>query len=96
MTEDRLSLVDLPDPKDRESVIEFARSFRGYQVFGSFRACADAAMAQRRETLTDIRNELFFAYRAGNHAGESDCTIALYRELLPYFKRLIEDGTNHT
>ncbi|WP_422377748.1 hypothetical protein [Roseibium sp.] len=89
-----MSLSDLPDPEDREAVIAFARSFRGYQVFGSFRACADAAFARRRETLADIRNELFFEQRSGNHAGGSQSTIALYQELLPYFRQFLSDDAD--
>jgi len=96
MSEERLSLTDLPDPDNRDAVFQFARSFKGYQVFGSFRACADAAEAKRRETLADIRNELFFEYRFCNHTGEFESILDLYRELLPHFRRLMREDAAPT
>ena len=77
-------LRDLPPLGDGEAIIRFAASFNGYEHFGSLHACADAAHEKRRETLVDLRNELFFAYRAGNHCGD-DRVIATYAELHPYF-----------
>ena len=77
----------LPDPGDRKAIVEFAGSFNGYEHFGSFAACANAAKAQKRETLIDLRNELFFAYRASNHTGDPQVLTNAYKELLPYFER---------
>ncbi|MEM9937955.1 MAG: hypothetical protein AAF768_03835 [Pseudomonadota bacterium] len=83
-----LHITDLPDPTDRQAIVLFAASFRGYEHFGSFEACAEDAKRQRRETLIDLRNELFFSYRASNHRGD-DGIIFTYRELLPHFRRLL-------
>jgi hypothetical protein len=82
----------LPSPDDREAIVAFAASFDGYAVHGSFGACADAAKAARRETLGDLRNELFFAYRAGNHLGDSEVLSSKYAELLPHFERLLGEA----
>lgn len=79
----------LPDPGDRRAIVEFARSFNGYEHFGSFAACANTAKAKKRETLIDLRNELFFAYRASNHTGDPKVLTSAYEELLPYFKRYL-------
>lgn len=91
MSNEPLQLRDLPDPDDRESIREFAATFRGYKHFGSFEAGATEAEAQKRETLIDLRNELFFAYRASNHLGDSDFMISTYRNLLPHFRRLLQE-----
>ena len=83
--------LTLPDPTSRESIREFAATFNGYEYFGSFAACADAAKTRRREKLIDLRNELFFAYRADNHTGDYAVLMAAYDELRPHFERLIND-----
>ena len=85
--------LTLPRPDDRQAIVAFAASFDGYEVHGSFAACADAAKAKRRETLEDLRNELFFAYRVGNHHGDSAAILSVYAELLPYFERMLAEGT---
>lgn len=74
----------MPDLADRDAVAQFALFFNGYDHFGSFAAAADAALAKRRETLTDLRNELFMAFRGSNHRGD-DAFVDVYRELLPLF-----------
>jgi hypothetical protein len=79
----------LPRPGDREAIVAFAASFNGYAAHGSFAACADSANAEHRETLDDLRNELFFAYRAGNHLGDPEVLSSKYAELLPHFERLL-------
>jgi hypothetical protein len=84
-----MNISDLPDPNDRDAVVKFARSFDGYTHFGSFEACARAAQEQRRETLTDLQNELFFSHRASVHLGWRDSVLETYRELLPMFRRLL-------
>lgn len=81
--------LTLPDPTSRESIREFAARFNGYEYFGSYAACADAAKAKKRETLIDLRNELFFAYRAANHTGDYEILAAAYKDLRPHFERLI-------
>lgn len=83
-----MKIEDLPDANDRAAVAEFSRSFNGYKHFGSFQAAADAANGQRRETLEDLRNELFMASRGSHHRGDDEF-LDTYRELLPFFERLL-------
>ncbi len=85
-----LSKRDLPKVGDRNAIREFAASFNGYQHFGSFKACAEAAKAMRRETLLDLRNELFLSYRASNHVGD-DGFVNAYAELYPLFLRALRN-----
>lgn len=84
-----ISLNDLPSPTDSDGIKSFARTFNGYEHFGSFETCAQEAKLQKRDTFDSIRNELFFAYRAGNHTGDHNIVVAAYVELLPIFKKLI-------
>ncbi|MEL7529622.1 MAG: hypothetical protein AAFN16_27945 [Pseudomonadota bacterium] len=86
-----LQLGDLPDPDDYEAVKLFARSFNGYSHFGSFKRASEEAKAKRRVTLVDLRNELFMAYRTGNHTGDHKITLKVYSVLHPHFQRLLED-----
>ena len=80
--------IMLPPQDDPQAIFAFAMSFNGYEAFGSFEACAAAAKARRRETLEDLRNELFFACRASRHMGD-DGYVALYAELRPLFERML-------
>lgn len=84
-----ITLEDLPDVDDRAGIVSFARSFVGYEYYGSFSACADVADLRTRSSLEEVRNELFFAYRAGSHTGNSNTIIHAYTELLPYFKKML-------
>jgi hypothetical protein len=86
-----MNVEELPDPEDRDAVIRFAASFSGYEHFGSFKACADEAKLQKRDTLIDLRNELFFYFRASNHQGSPDGVVPFYRELLPRFRQLLSN-----
>ncbi len=81
-----LRLAMLPEPGDEAAIGRFAATFDGYAHFGSLHASAVAAHARRRETLTDLRNELFFAWRASRH-GVGDEFVAVYAELWPLFRR---------
>lgn len=81
-----LSLALLPEPDDEAAIGRFAATFDGYAHFGSLHASAEAAHARRRETLSDLRNELFFAWRASRH-GAGDEFVATYAELLPLFRK---------
>ncbi len=81
--------TELPDPEDREAIIAFAQTFNGYEHHGSFSACSKAAKTQSRDSIEAIRNELFFAYRTGNHVGD-DSIIQVYKELLPHLQRFLE------
>lgn len=86
-----MDLENLPDASDRKAVAKFALSFNGYEHYGSFQAAADAATAKRRQTLDDLRNELFMAYRASNHRGD-DAFLDVYRELLPMFSAWLKSA----
>ncbi len=66
-------------------------SFDGYKHFGSFEAAAENAKAMRRESLTDLRNELFMSARASRHS-DNDMFLVKYNELLPLFKQIIGSG----
>lgn len=77
---------DLPDINDAEAIFEFAMTFNGYEHFGSFEKCSEAANARSRSSLEDIRNELFFCARASRHRGDREF-VERYAELLPYLER---------
>ena len=87
-TPSNISLSDLPEIGDRGGILKFAQSFNGYEYHGSFEACAEVARARRRETLVDLRTELFASFRASHHT-DTDAYIELYSELLPHFRRLL-------
>ena len=78
---------DLPDANDPTAIFEFAMSFNGYEHFGSFEKCCEAAKSRSRASLDDVRNELFFECRASRHRGD-DRFVERYVELLPHFERL--------
>ena len=83
-----LKLTDLPKEDDRLAVFAFAMTFNGYEHYGSLEASAAAAREKKRESIIDLRNELFLAARASRHS-ESDAYLMRYAELLPYFRKLI-------
>ncbi|RAP55652.1 hypothetical protein BTJ49_15140 [Oleiagrimonas sp. MCCC 1A03011] len=62
--------------------------FNGFEHFGSLEESAAQARARRRETLTDLRNELFFVCRRSRHQ-DSDEYVGLYQELLPLLQQAI-------
>ncbi|MEO0699266.1 MAG: hypothetical protein AAFY81_06055 [Pseudomonadota bacterium] len=84
-----MSNARLPPVKDYSAIAKFAGSFNGYEHFGSFKACSEAAKAKSRDNLDAIRNELFFAYRAANHTGDTNILLSAYEELLPLFERYL-------
>lgn len=66
-----LTLADIPSLDAAwEELGEFALTFDGYEVWGSFEKCADIANSQRQESLTDLRTCLFFEQRRWRHFGE--------------------------
>ena len=85
------TLGDLPDPDDREAVKQFEQSFNGYEHFGTLKKTVDEAKARRKETLPDLRYELFFMYCAANHTGSTDRHFETYRALYPHFRRLLPE-----
>lgn len=82
------TLADLPSPGDKQAIFAFAMSFNGYEEYGSFEGTAAAAREQKRSSLSEVRNELFFIARASRHS-DSDAFAARYRELLPAFQQLL-------
>lgn len=66
-----LKLSDLPDPiADWGVIIRFAHTINGYELNGSFEACAAIANERRHNTLSDLRTCLFFEARRYRHCGE--------------------------
>ncbi len=79
------SEADLPDPEDAQAIFAFAMSFNGYEHYGSFEKSSAIAKQKPRQTLDELRNELFFVARASRHVGDNRY-VAVYRELLPLFR----------
>ncbi|EBA16942.1 hypothetical protein RSK20926_08232 [Roseobacter sp. SK209-2-6] len=90
MTEVEYRRKDLPSPDDRQAVLAFAKQFNAYRYHGSLSAAFDAAEASRRETVLELRTELFIAYRTANHQGAGGLE-EVYRGLLPCFEKLALD-----
>lgn len=78
----------LPSIDDYSGIFAFAMLFDGYAYYGSLERAAEQAMAQRRESLTDLRNELFISCRRSRHQ-DSDEYIDTYKELYPLLKNEI-------
>lgn len=83
------SEADLPDPEDAKAIFAFAMSFNGYERYGSFEKSSALAKQRPRQTLEELRNELFFVARASRHVG-GDRYVELYRELLPLFRLILQ------
>ena len=88
--DERLQLEDLPSSSDPQAIFSFAMTFNGYEYFGSFEECAAQANAGHRDSLTSLRNELFFVAR-GSHHSDSDDYVGLYEEILPRLTILIRE-----
>lgn len=72
ISNDELKLSDLPCPKaDWDVMVHFAHTIKGYELHGSFEACASIANERRHNTLTDLRTCLFFEARRYRHCGEN-------------------------
>jgi hypothetical protein len=83
-----IELNELPELGDDEGIFAFAMTFDGYKAFGSFDAAAKSARQRKRESLEDVRNELFMVARASRHS-DSKAYLAKYEELLPYLTRFL-------
>ena len=83
----------LPSIEDRRKVFKFAMLFNGYEHYGSLEAAGKMARASTRESITEIRNELFFSARASRHR-DDDRYLDVYQELLPILKAKIEKNEN--
>ncbi|MBI4758552.1 MAG: hypothetical protein HY783_06080, partial [Chloroflexi bacterium] len=78
-------LIPVPDAS-WDVIQDFALSFPGYTIHGSFDKCAEIANAQRRETLSDLRTFLFFEQRRWRHFGQVPD-----KEALSYIRSLVEE-----
>jgi hypothetical protein len=86
-----IELNELPELGDETGIFAFAMTFDGYEAMGSFEAAANAAHQRKRESLEDVRNELFMAARASRHS-DSKVYLAKYEELLPYLMRFLSSA----
>lgn len=89
MKNEEVTLELLPAVGDSSAIGKYARTFNGYKYHGSIEACGQAARNSRRETLTELRNELFISWRASRH-GMGDEFVERYEELHPYFVKILE------
>jgi hypothetical protein len=82
-----LSLLSIPNPDASWAEMgEFALTFDGYKVWGSFEKCAEIANSRRHESLTDLRTCLFFEQRRWRHFGENPV-----EETMVYIRSLVEE-----
>lgn len=86
-----MKITDLPTCDNTSGIFAFAMSYNGYEEYGSFEACAAAALERPRSTLDELRNELFFQCRAGRHMN-SEYFVEIYKELLPHFERILGES----
>lgn len=86
----KIELNDLPELGDETGIFAFAMTFDGYDAMGSFDEAAKSARQRKRESLEDVRNELFMAARASRHS-DSKVYLAKYEELLPYLTRFLSN-----
>lgn len=89
MKNEEITVKSLPAVGDMSAISEFASLFNGYEHYGSFEATAEAAHNSKRESLTELRNELFFTWR-GSRYGMGDEFVERYEELYPYFVKILE------
>lgn len=88
-----LSNIPIPDASWDE-IEEFALTFDGYNVWGSFDICAEIANARRHESLTDLRTCLFFEQRRWRHFGENpdEKTMDYIRGLVEEIRSMVSTG----
>jgi hypothetical protein len=92
-TNDQLSLKRIPDPDGDISDWErFAHSINGYEVAGSFEACADLANNGTAKTLTELRCALFFEARRMRHSGGFGASEEEIRQLLRRIREKVQAG----
>lgn len=79
----KLVLERIPDPEaDFSDWPSFAHTINGYEVAGSFEACADLANRNTARTLTELRCALFFEARRDRHCGGFSDVEPAVRRLL--------------
>lgn len=79
LTNEDLRVDRLPSSRDHSAVLRFAHTFDGYSEMGGFEGSARPANAalewyascgQLPDSLTQLRNCLFFEHRRWRHYGE--------------------------
>ena len=90
---DQLTLTRIPDPDGDISDWErFAHSINGYELAGSFEACADLANNGTAKTLTELRCALFFEARRMRHSGGFGSAEEQIRQLLRRIRERVQAG----
>ncbi len=90
---DQLTLARIPDPDGDISDWErFAHSINGYELAGSFEACADLANDGTAKTLTELRCALFFEARRMRHSGGFGSAEEEIRQLLRRIREKVQAG----
>jgi hypothetical protein len=88
---DQLTLARIPDPDGDISDWErFAHSINGYELAGSFEACADLANNGTAKTLTELRCALFFEARRMRHSGGFGSAEEQIRQLLRRIREKVQ------
>jgi hypothetical protein len=81
-----LVIPDIPGPRAEFTVlVQFARTFDGYEHWGSTELCGEIANKKQWETLTELRTCLFFEHRRWRHFGEMPD-----KEGIQYWRKLVE------
>jgi hypothetical protein len=90
---DQITLARIPDPDGDISDWErFAHSINGYEVAGSFEACADLANNGTAKSLTELRCALFFEARRMRHSGGFGSSEEEIRQLLRRIREKVQAG----
>lgn len=89
----RLSNIPNPDANLGE-ISEFALTFDGYNVWGSFEKCAEIANSRNHGSLTNLRTCLFFEQRRWHHFGKypNDDSMAYIRSLIEKIRNMVASG----
>ena len=89
----RLSNIPNPDANWGE-ISEFALTFDGYNVWGSFDKCAEIANSRNHESLTNLRTCLFFEQRRWHHFGKypNDESMVYIRNLIEKIRNMVASG----
>jgi len=90
-----LTLSNIPNPDASwDEIGEFALTFDGYNVWGSFDKCAEIANARKHESLTDLRTCLFFEQRRWRHFGENpdEETMIYIRGMVEKIRSMVATG----
>ena len=89
----QLKLERIPDPDvDPCHWDAFARTINGYEVAGSFEACAELYHDKNVTTLTELRCALFFASRKDGYNWSPEGETPVARELLRRIRAKVAAG----